>query len=114
MTPPAILHRVRGQGYDTLGEFERAQTDYEQALHLARLSGDRLMEWQCLLDLGLLWTGRDYAQAGPWFRQALTLAEQLASPHAASAQSEPPGQLARQCRADRGGLTHASRGSGPL
>jgi DNA-binding CsgD family transcriptional regulator len=80
MTPPANLHRVRGQGYDTLGEFERAQTDYEQALHLARLSGDRLLEWQCLLDLGLLWTGRDYAQAGPWFRQALTLAEHLASP----------------------------------
>ena len=80
MTPPAILHRVRGQGYDTLGEFERAQADYEQALHLARLSGDRLLEWQCLLDLGLLWTGRDYAQAGPWFRQALRLSEQLASP----------------------------------
>jgi len=79
MTPPAILHRERGQGYDTLGEFERAQADYEQALHLARLSGDRQMEWQCLLDLGMLWTGRDYAQAGPWFRQALTLAEQLAS-----------------------------------
>jgi DNA-binding CsgD family transcriptional regulator len=79
-TPPAILHRVRGQGYDTLGEFERAQADYEQALHLARLSGDRMMEWQCLLDLGMLWTARDYEQAGPWFRQALTLAEQLASP----------------------------------
>lgn len=80
MTPPAILHRVRGQGYDTLGEFERAQIDYEQALHLARQAGDRLMEWQCLLDLGMLWTGRDYAQAGPWFRQALRLSEQLASP----------------------------------
>ncbi len=80
MTPPASLHRVRGQGYDTLGEFERAQTDYEQALHLARQAGDRLIEWQCLLDLGLLWTGRDHAQAGLWFRQALTLAEQLASP----------------------------------
>ena len=91
MTPPAVLHRVRGQGYDTLGEFERAQADYEQALRLARLSGDRLMEWQCLLDLGSLWTGRDYAQAGTWFRQALALAEQLASPDAACAQSEPPG-----------------------
>ncbi len=44
MTPPAILHQVRGQGYDTLGEFERAQADYEQALHLAHLSGDCLYE----------------------------------------------------------------------
>jgi len=66
--------------YDTLGEFERAQADYEQALHLARQAGDRLLEWQCLLDLGMLWTGRDYAQAGPWFRQALRLSEQVASP----------------------------------
>jgi DNA-binding CsgD family transcriptional regulator len=80
VTPPAILHRARGQGYDTLGQFERALADYEQGLHIARLSDDRLMEWQCLLDLGLLWTGRDYAQAGPWFRQALRLSEQLASP----------------------------------
>src|SRR5713101_5957275 len=80
ITPPATLYRVRGQAYDTLGEFERARADYEQALHLSRLSGDRDLEWQCLLDLGLLWAGRDYQQAGSWFRQALELAQALASP----------------------------------
>lgn len=80
VTPPATVHRVRGQAYETLGEFERARRDYEEALSLARLSGDREMEWQCLLDLGLLWTGRDYQQAGIWFRQALDLAQVLASP----------------------------------
>jgi DNA-binding CsgD family transcriptional regulator len=80
MTPPATLYRVRGQAYDTLGEFERARADYEQVLHLARLSDDRDLEWQCLLDLGLLWSGRDYQQAGSWFRQALELAQALASP----------------------------------
>jgi DNA-binding CsgD family transcriptional regulator/tetratricopeptide (TPR) repeat protein len=80
MIPPATLYRVRGQAYDTLGVFERARADYEQALHLARMSGERSMEWQCLHDLGLLWTGRDYQQAGSWFRQALELALELASP----------------------------------
>ena len=80
MTPPATLYQVRGQAYDTLGEFERARADYEQALYLARLSGDRAIEWQCLLDLGHLWTGRDYQEAGVWFRQALDLAQTLASP----------------------------------
>ena len=53
MTPPATLYRVRGQAYDSLGEFERARADYEQALHLARSSGDQELEWQCLLDLGV-------------------------------------------------------------
>ena len=80
MTPPATLYRVRGQAYDSLGEFERARADYEQALHLARESGDRDLEWQCLLDLGVLWTGREYQQAGVWLRQALELAQVLASP----------------------------------
>jgi len=80
MTPPAALYRVRGQAYDSLGEFEGARADYEQALHLARESGDRDLEWQCLLDLGVLWTGREYQQAGVWLRQALELAQVLASP----------------------------------
>jgi DNA-binding CsgD family transcriptional regulator len=80
MTPPATLYRVRGQAYDSLGEFERARADYEQALHLARSSGDQDLEWQCLLDLGVLCTGWDYQQAGVWLRQALELAQVLASP----------------------------------
>jgi DNA-binding CsgD family transcriptional regulator len=80
MTPPATIYRVRGQAYETLGEFERARTDYEEALSLVRRTGDREMEWQCLLDLGLLWSGRDYQQAGIWFRQALELAQTLTSP----------------------------------
>ena len=80
MTPPATLYRVRGQAYDSLGEFERARVDYEQALHLARESGDRDLEWQSLLDLGVLCTGWDYQQAGVWLLQALELAQELASP----------------------------------
>jgi predicted ATPase/DNA-binding NarL/FixJ family response regulator len=78
--PPAELYRARGQTYETLGEFERARSDYEQALDAARQARDGHMEWQGLLDLGFLWAGRDYAQAGRWFRQALDLAQLLADP----------------------------------
>ena len=38
------------------------------------------MEWQCLLEIGFLWTGRDYAQAGYWFRRSLDQAQVLADP----------------------------------
>ena len=36
------------------------------------------MEWQSLLDIGFWWVGRDYAQAGQWFRRSLDLAQGLA------------------------------------
>ena len=38
------------------------------------------MEWQSVIAIGFLWTGRDYEQAGDWFRQASELAEKLADP----------------------------------
>ena len=79
-TPPAHLYQARGQAYETLGDFERARGDYERALDAARTVHDRLMEWQSMLSLGFLWTGRDYERAGVWFRQALALAEELADP----------------------------------
>src|SRR6266702_2947598 len=84
--PSAELHRARGQAYETLGEFERARRDYEQALHIARHTQDGIMEWQSLLDMGFLWVGRDYEQAGQWLRQALDLAQRLAD-HQLQAQS---------------------------
>jgi len=71
------LYRRRGQAYETLGEFERAQSDYEQALQAAHDAADGAMEWQSVIDLGFLWAGRDYAQAGAWFRRAIELAERL-------------------------------------
>ncbi|MBA2285189.1 MAG: AAA family ATPase [Ktedonobacteraceae bacterium] len=76
--PSAELHRARGQAYETLGEFERARSDYEQALAIARQTRNGVMEWQSLLDIGFLWAGRDYEQAGQWLRQALDLAQHLA------------------------------------
>ncbi len=80
MKPVATIYQLRGRAYETLGEFEQARRDYAQALRYAQETRDRLMEWQCLLALGFLWAGRDYAQAGSWFRDALTLASTLADP----------------------------------
>ncbi|MCA1646679.1 MAG: LuxR C-terminal-related transcriptional regulator [Chloroflexi bacterium] len=75
--PSEQLHRARGQAYEVRGEFEPAVADYRAALEAARADGDRGGEWQGLLDLGIAWLARDYARAGPFFDQALTLAGQL-------------------------------------
>ena len=74
------LYLSRGQAYESLGEFESALSDYKQALEAAQVAQDRLMEWQSVIAIGFLWTGRDYEQAGDWFRQASELAEKLADP----------------------------------
>ena len=80
LTPPAGLYRARGLAYETLGDFEQARADYETALQLADAASDRRGQWQALLDLGLLWAGRNYAQAGDYYQRALTLARTLDDP----------------------------------
>ncbi len=66
--------------YATLGEFEQARADYEQALDAAGKAHDRLAEWQSLFDLGFLWTGRDYVRAGDYLQRALELARSMGNP----------------------------------
>lgn len=78
--PPAAVLRARGQAYETIGAFEQALSDYERSLELAQQTQDGIMEWQSLLDLGCLWAGRNYAQAGHWFQRSLERAEGLADP----------------------------------
>ena len=80
LTPPPKLYRARGQAYETLGDFQQAQSDYEQALETARAAHNGAAEWQSELDLGFLWARRDYEQAGAWFRQAVVLAKRLDDP----------------------------------
>jgi tetratricopeptide (TPR) repeat protein len=63
-----------------LGDFEQARRDYEQELEASRAAHDEAAEWQSMLDLGFLWAGREYEQAGTWFRQAVALAERLDNP----------------------------------
>jgi predicted ATPase/class 3 adenylate cyclase len=76
----AKLHRGRGLAYETLGEIDLARHDHETTLSLARYSDERQVEWQALLDLGRLWTSRDYNQSGNYFKQALDLARQIDDP----------------------------------
>ena len=74
---PPTCYRARGQAYAILGDFEQAKADYERALHAARQAEDGRLEWQSILDLGFLWTGRDYKRAGAYFQQAVDLARDL-------------------------------------
>jgi DNA-binding NarL/FixJ family response regulator len=79
--PAPALHLARGHAYETLGDFEHARADYEQALGLARAADDGVATWQSMLDLGQLWAGRDYQQTGAWLRRTLDLAQLLGEPH---------------------------------
>ncbi|MBF6614267.1 MAG: AAA family ATPase [Chloroflexi bacterium] len=72
--PPLALYRLRGQVYETVGDFNNAQADEETALKMARNSGEKQDEWQLLVDLGFLWSGQDYVHAGEYFQGALELA----------------------------------------
>lgn len=74
------LYRERGLAYETVGNFEPSRADLETVLQLARAAGDRQLEWRALLDLGKLWSSRDYDRTGEYFRRALDLARTLDDP----------------------------------
>ncbi len=78
--PSTTLYRRRGQAYETLGNFEQAQSDYQRALDIARRTHDGAAEWQSDIDLGFLWTVSDYEQAGTFFHRAIELARTLDDP----------------------------------
>ncbi len=80
LAPLPALYHARGQAYETLGEFEQARHDYEQALEAAHEAHDDVAEWQSLFDLGFLWAGRDYQQTGAYFHRAIERARAQASP----------------------------------
>jgi DNA-binding CsgD family transcriptional regulator/tetratricopeptide (TPR) repeat protein len=79
-TPTPALYLARGHAYEMLGEFDHARADYEQGLHLAHDAHAGAVTWQCMLDLGQLWAGRDYQQTGTWFQRARELAQTLDTP----------------------------------
>jgi tetratricopeptide (TPR) repeat protein len=74
---PAELLLMRGSAFGVLGDFLRARDDYQAALEGARAAGDRHQEWQVLISLGMLWTWRDYARTGAYFRDVLELARSI-------------------------------------
>ena len=80
LAPPLDVLRRRGQARDWVGDWEGARRDYSAALDLAHAAPDREAEWQTMLDLGLLWAGRDYHQSREWYGRALELARTLDQP----------------------------------
>lgn len=82
--PPAALlaqlHTRRGRAYETLGDFDYALGDYERALAIAERAGDREATWQILIQLGMLWAGRDYARSAAQYERALALAREMGDP----------------------------------
>lgn len=78
--PSIQLYRERGQAYETLGKFDQARTDYEQALALARATHKVYEEWQSLMNLGFLWSERDYARGGSYYQQAMDQARTMDNP----------------------------------
>jgi DNA-binding CsgD family transcriptional regulator/Tfp pilus assembly protein PilF len=78
--PPASLYRLRGRAYEIQGDFEHARLDYETTLQRASKAGERHAEWQALMDLGFLWSQRDYTQTRSYYQQALVLARRLGDP----------------------------------
>ncbi len=78
--PLAKLYRARGLAYEALGDYDQARSDQEAALQAARNSLDRRAEWQALIDLGKLWSERDYEKTGEYFRQAYDLARIIDDP----------------------------------
>jgi DNA-binding CsgD family transcriptional regulator len=75
--PATSILRSRGKAHERLGHFEPARSDFESALASARAEPDDATQWQAMLDLGLLWAGRDYEQSGEWLRRALAAAQRL-------------------------------------
>ncbi|MCP4422273.1 MAG: AAA family ATPase, partial [Chloroflexi bacterium] len=74
------LHRGRGLAFERLGEFDQACSDHTVTLGLSRAAGKRQATWRASLDLGRLWTSRDYYQARDYFEAALELARRIAQP----------------------------------
>ena len=77
---PSALYRARAQAYQSRGEFEQARADFESAIRIAQDNQDKREEWQALLDLGRLWTERDYLKAIAYLKNALELAHTMQDP----------------------------------
>jgi DNA-binding NarL/FixJ family response regulator len=78
--PPIALYRARGLTYEMLGEFKLALSDLEIVLRQANAAQEQQTEWQALIDLGLLWSGQNYDQAGDFYQRALELARTMDLP----------------------------------
>jgi class 3 adenylate cyclase/tetratricopeptide (TPR) repeat protein len=78
----ADLLMERGRLLGLIGEFDRAQADWEDARSLGRVDNNPHVEWRALNGLGELWTGRDYDHSGEYFQEALEVAQSIDDPAA--------------------------------
>ena len=78
LSPAAEVLRARALAHHDLGQFGHALTDFEAALASASAAGDKHLAWQLLVDLNLLWSGRDYAVAGEYAKRSLQAARDMA------------------------------------
>jgi DNA-binding SARP family transcriptional activator/Tfp pilus assembly protein PilF len=113
VSPDAIsltkLHRGRGQARETLGEFKLAWTDHETALRVAIAGGERREQWQARIDLGRLWTSRDYDRARDHFRRALELAQRMGDPRVLAGSLNWLGNWHLNAENPRAALAHHER-----
>ena len=79
--PETLL--ARGRAYEVEGRFDAAQADFLAALDRARTKQPPSVveQWQALIELGSLWSAKDYERAGTFFQQALQLSSQLDDRH---------------------------------
>jgi DNA-binding CsgD family transcriptional regulator len=77
VAPATDLYLDRGRANETLGEFQRANDDFEVALARARAAHDERAQWESTYALGMLWAARDYERAGEYRREALRVARLL-------------------------------------
>jgi DNA-binding CsgD family transcriptional regulator len=79
---PRSIWRSRGEANSIAGNFAAAEHDLKRGLELAGQPGsvDPREQWECLVQLGILWASRDYRQAGAYWSQALELSKQIDDP----------------------------------
>ena len=74
------MYRAHGQCYEVLAISQPLAMITCKVLEMAQNTHEQTMEWQSMLDLGYLWTGLDYVQAGDYFHRALALARIMHDP----------------------------------
>ncbi|MFN2188518.1 MAG: tetratricopeptide repeat protein, partial [Candidatus Promineifilaceae bacterium] len=75
-----LIRRGRGQARERIGDFEGARSDLHAVLDLTQASGDQHLQWRACIDLGRLWTSRDYLRARDYLEKALELARKIDDP----------------------------------
>ncbi|PJF42906.1 MAG: hypothetical protein CUN55_09495, partial [Phototrophicales bacterium] len=80
LDPDIEVLRARGHANESLGRFDAAHLDFENAYKEAVQHNQDSLVCLCLLDLGFLWTGRDFRKAGDYFQQAIAIAHDLNHP----------------------------------